>query len=471
MRYSRTACRVVVALACMLPTVAVSADFSISSTATNSAFSSVSDGQPQTASGAGQISARSDGTMTSMCTPYGRVSTASASAGVSYADQSASDIYVELRASAFAAGGHYRTCGLCGPNDQCVVAEGHDTSARSDGSARSVSKIEFGSELNHSEYTLKVTATGATSELSISLKAPDGTTTSVDPGHAVALSVQPREGDVYFLEIATRVAASNAGGCCESRAEHSSAVKVSVTPQAIIASEEPIDPYIIGGTPVADGLYDSVVGILLDGSIHCSGVVVGKRSVLTAAHCIDGYEAAIAEGRVQLFFGDSIFEKGTLQPVVDAAFPKGETGIRYKRSKNSIQHDIGVVYAATDIAAPSAALHQLDPTWPSIKKTYAAELTFVGFGLKVMKGGKGSGAGVKREATWRYSDLDTYNFYFKGQTSNTCSGDSGGPAFLREQTTGELILVGITSAGDRDCTRGIEMRVDAHYRWIDSRVK
>ncbi|ESZ54551.1 trypsin-like serine protease [Mesorhizobium sp. C120A] len=471
MRSPRTILWTIAALASMLPNCVLAADFSISSTSTNTTFSSVSDGQPQTASGTGPVSTRADGTMASMCTPYGRFSTASADAGVSYSDQSADGMFVELRASAFAAGGHYRTCGFCGPNDQCVLIDGHDTTARSEGGAVSVTKIEFSQELNHSAYTIAVAATGATSELSIGLKAPDGTTTSVDSSHAAALNVEPKEGDVYFLTVGTHVAASNAGGCCESRAEHSSAVKVSVTPHAIIASEEPLDPYILGGTPVADGLYDSVVGILLDGRIHCSGVVVGKRTVLTAAHCIDGYETAIAEGKVQLFLGNSVFEHGALKQVVDAAFPKGEMGIQYKRTRNSIQHDIGLMYTAADIGAPNAALHKLDPTWSDIKKSYSAELTFVGFGLKVMKGGKGSGAGVKREATWRYSDLDTFNFYFKGQASNTCSGDSGGPAFLREQKSGDLILVGITSAGDQNCTRGIEMRVDAHNQWIDSRLQ
>lgn len=453
------------------PTLALPAEFTISSSPSNSVFSSVSDGQPEAITDRGKVTAKADGNISSMCAPYGRKSSARATADVAYSDQSPEGMFMELSAAAFAAGGHYRTCGFCGPSNQCVVITGHDTSARSDATASSVTKIEFGQTLNHTSFVIGVSVSGGADAMTMMLKMPDGETKPLAVEQATAIEIEAKEGDVYFLEVRTRVEASNAGGCCESRSEHSSGVKVTVTPAPIIASDEELQPFIIGGTPVDDGLYDSVVGVLIDGKIHCSGAVIGAKTVLTAAHCIDGYETAIAQGRVQLFLGNSIFEPGAQKAVVGSVFPKGEGGVRYRRTKTSIMHDVGLLYSAEAIGAPIAATHALVPSWSDIKKKFHSELTFVGYGLKVLKDGKGSGAGVKREATWRYSDLDAWNFYFRGQSSSTCSGDSGGPAFIRDTATGELTLVGVTSAGDSDCTRGIEMRVDAHRNWIEGRVK
>ncbi|MGV2108655.1 S1 family peptidase [Agrobacterium vitis] len=447
------------------------AEVNFASTSSNTVLATVSDGQANTRSGSGALVAEASGQTESMCTAYGRLSSSQASANVVYSEQTDGGVAMQLSATAFAAGGHYRTCGLCGPNHQCVIIQGHDTSASGEATALSTTKIEFGSELNHSRYLVSVAASGATERLSVRLKKPNGEYLAIDPQKSTSTVVEPTERDVYFLEIATKAEASDKGGCCDSRLQTASQVKLTVVPAPIISSEANLQPFIIGGTPVEGKLYDSVVGILIDGKIHCSGTVVGAKTVLTAAHCVAGYEPAVAEGRVQIFLGNSVFEPGKTKRVTASSFPKGEDGIRYRRTPSSIEHDVGLFYTSEPLEVPAASLHHDKPSWSKIKNDYHSELTFVGFGLKIIKGGEGSGAGVKREATWRYSQLDQWIFLFNGQKSNTCSGDSGGPAFTRDQDTGELTLVGTTSAGNGDCTFGMEMRVDAHLPWIVSRIQ
>jgi secreted trypsin-like serine protease len=65
------------------------------------------------------------------------------------------------------------------------------------------------------------------------------------------------------------------------------------------------------------------------------------------------------------------------------------------------------------------------------------------------------------------SRADDSRVYFDNVAGkNTCSGDSGGPAFYRDQTMGTLLLTAITSIGDKNCTWGAETRLHAYREWI-----
>lgn len=447
------------------------ADFTITSFSTNRAFSSVSDGQPMLSTGRERVSTRVSGEKESDCTPYGRKSLSIADANVSYSQSDSNSVITELSTNAFAAGGHYRSCFTCGPTNQCVIIEGHDTNAKAEASVTSVTKIEFGNDLDRNSYNLSISSSGASAGLGVQLKLPSGEKLDVDLGKNFSRKLDVAGGEVFFIETSADVKVANDGGCCEAALNVSNQIKIALTPAPIIASSEDDLPFILNAAPVTDDEYSAVVAILLDGKMHCSGTIVGSRTIITAAHCIKDFEPAIVDGRMSVFIGNSIFQNGETLAIVDAVYPRGEDGFKYVGKETGYSNDIGLFYSAGPLPGVPMRLHIDDPTWANIKSDYHRELTFVGFGLKTMVHGKGSGAGVKRAAVWQYKNIDDHRFYFSGQSSNTCMGDSGGPALIQSKTSGDIILVGITSAGKGDCTTGIEVRVDAYNNWFAPRIQ
>ena len=74
-------------------------------------------------------------------------------------------------------------------------------------------------------------------------------------------------------------------------------------------------------------------------------------------------------------------------------------------------------------------------------------MTVLGFG--VTDGERQQGSGVLRAGEMQINEVTTdlfFSEYTSTTQSNTCFGDSGGPAFIKD-SAGGLILAGITSTG------------------------
>jgi MYXO-CTERM domain-containing protein len=85
-------------------------------------------------------------------------------------------------------------------------------------------------------------------------------------------------------------------------------------------------------------------------------------------------------------------------------------------------------------------------------------VTFVGYGLSsVVPLGS---AGLKRTVDIPLADLGDTQFFYLADGENTCFGDSGGAAFLKEGAVD--VLIGATSFGDSECSQfGADTRIDA----------
>lgn len=94
-------------------------------------------------------------------------------------------------------------------------------------------------------------------------------------------------GAVYYLSISLPVSATNGGGCCEDKTTAAATVDVQLAKAPIFFSASEVG-FIAGGKQTTG--YKNVGVILLDGKVHCSGTVVGKQTVITAAHCLQGYD-------------------------------------------------------------------------------------------------------------------------------------------------------------------------------------
>lgn len=199
---------------------------------------------------------------------------------------------------------------------------------------------------------------------------------------------------------------------------------------------------IVGGVAASD---DAVVALTYGGHAFCSGTVVSRRTVVTAAHCLPPNLDLPIDG-IEVFFGDELREDGgTFVPIVDAlADPSW--------SEDSMPGDIGVVALAEDapVEPVPMAYGALQP-WIEDQ-----QVRLVGFGITARDGG---GGGIKRQGTSRIIGVDDSNLYMGPEPAVTCNGDSGGPLFAVEN--GVEVLAGVHSRSDCD-ERSIAERIDVH---------
>lgn len=418
----------------------------------------------------GRIDRRLDGTEASECRRYGRKST-----GVTLVDAKGqvntdSSVVLDLTSAATAYGGHYRTCLRCFSGN-CVGINGNDTSANALALASARVRLSFAESLLYNVYDIQFFSAGNTEGLSIQVTDGAGIVQSLKPSGSGSIRIQPKPEEIYVIDLVLAAAAANEGGCCSQQVSRTVQTNVRVRKAPILSTYKSAEPFIVGGNPTAQ--YKNVVAILLDGGTHCSGTIVGKTTILTAAHCIHGYESSIKDGSMSVVTGTYV-EQPTSGPIkiVGFDYPHGEGGFRFNPDRKRLDHDIGVLYVKDPFDASPTRLHAGTPAWQAIKDEAGGGLIFVGFGYD-KAGGEQVGKGTKREATWGISQVDDYRFYFDFAKRNTCKGDSGGPAFRIAEVNGDRVLlqVGITSGGDSECTQGFDTRVDAHLAWLNGRIR
>jgi uncharacterized protein YkwD len=193
-----------------------------------------------------------------------------------------------------------------------------------------------------------------------------------------------------------------------------------------------LDPFITDGQP---DFGHPTVGELSSGGAGCTATLVGKRTVLTAGHCVPSQSA------VFVLNGQS--------------FPSAKV-FRHPNYGGGNYSDIAVVI-----------LQQAPPVAPSPIANFAPHvgqpITLVGYGKT---GENASDYGTKRVGTNTISDLSGTTLSFQGAT-NICNGDSGGPTFVNVGTPPQEVVVGVHSTKSGFCgAGGNDMRVDAYYKWI-----
>ena len=178
----------------------------------------------------------------------------------------------------------------------------------------------------------------------------------------------------------------------------------------------------------------------------CSGVVIGKRTVLTAGHCINTVGPGVT---YWVNFGP------------DCRAPSHRLKVKSQRAHpqytaEGAPFDLGLLELVSDVSVTPVALG-----------TLAVDASLVG--QQVRHTGYGAdgespltGWGTQRTVTHPLTRLDD-DFLYSGDTrANTCTGDSGGPLFIGEA------LLAVVSDGPDCHSEGHDQRIDRGREWIDA---
>jgi len=256
------------------------------------------------------------------------------------------------------------------------------------------------------------------------------------------------------------------------------------------------DYRIIGGevcgTKIRRGgkLYDtqgfsSIGALLLDGKVTCSGVVIGKRTVLTAAHCV------VDKCASQLAFTNHTRPRSwRSNPEREAAkcpghwfrvigwkqLPGYESNQAYPDGDKILNritiNDIALVYLDRDFLGEPMGIPESKGEGLTLP-----ELTYAGYGftLPLIEPNKPRpndfGLQTRRCVVMSPSRINDDFIINESGRRGTCNSDSGGPA-ISYNKKGDRIVVGVTSWTTDLCTEMfVSARVDAHASWIRDNIE
>ncbi|WP_437597210.1 trypsin-like serine protease [Sorangium sp. So ce590] len=215
---------------------------------------------------------------------------------------------------------------------------------------------------------------------------------------------------------------------------------------------------ILGGA--LDAARDYAVGVGDEGGAFCSGVLVARRVVLTAAHCLEP-----GGGITRIYFGEDLRPGAARPPAVVRAV----AAVRHPGfDEATFSSDLAIVELAA--AAPVAPAPLLRETLDGGPRYVGPRLAFVGHGIDeagtslarrvaafpIAAVGPADDVGLDTDS----GPIDATQLYARSPGANTCFGDSGGPALLVRG--GVERVAGVISYGDAHCEiDGVSARADA----------
>jgi secreted trypsin-like serine protease len=167
----------------------------------------------------------------------------------------------------------------------------------------------------------------------------------------------------------------------------------------------------------------------------CTGNMISSQDVLTAAHC---------------FFDRPIRVTVNVAGLrEEASRVISHPNVTIDESTGFVENDVAIVKLAVPFNLPSL------PILVSRAPVSGEEIQIFGYGVTEDQTSSNNTTGVLRSGEMKISKVNSsfVEADFNGQGSNTCSGDSGGPALLKVNT--QIAIIGLLSTGDiLECTRG-----------------
>jgi hypothetical protein len=238
---------------------------------------------------------------------------------------------------------------------------------------------------------------------------------------------------------------------------------------------------IIGGNPARAGDPIASSTVLIVGMLPpataggkpqqyiCTGSLLAPDTLVTAAHCVaEDLKNPVLAANLRLVFGLAVTPTTTTLPPMRTPsgylYEPGWQGAVNGAESGEDTHDIAVIHFDGGLPSGYAPATLLPASVPI---DAGAEVTLAGYGVN--DGVNDTGAGTLRIVN-NVPVLQTL-----GETEvamdqsggvGSCSGDSGGPAFLN--VDGKNLLWGVTSRGDKTCAQfGIYTRITAYADFVN----
>ena len=169
------------------------------------------------------------------------------------------------------------------------------------------------------------------------------------------------------------------------------------------------------------------------GAYLCSGTVISPTYVLTAAHC---FFSGIYSASVQI-------NGRTIRATAYEVHPSVSS------NETAVFNDVAIIRLASAAGVPSV------PIVVSRQLESGDIISIFGYGQTESQSDSNNTLGTLRSGEMEIADVTSDHLIasYSGNGSNTCLGDSGGPALLSFE--GGVGIVGMTSSGSReDCSAG-----------------
>lgn len=228
---------------------------------------------------------------------------------------------------------------------------------------------------------------------------------------------------------------------------------------------------VINGTPDQSPEHRAVVFTETSAGgwvYYCSGTLIAPTIVLTAAHCAEGWEPS--QYLVHFGFDSSDFEDREVSEII--YHPNWDPD-----EFATVGFDIALLRLSLPAPPGIAPIPYLPQSLAITRDDLGMPLEFVGFG-KDENGQLGrklhitlplwevcTSAGGCTATNGAHLAFNTI-CHSMADGGGTCSGDSGGPAFVN--IAGEEYVAGVTSYGDTGChVFGCSTKVDVYEAWIN----